>query len=319
MHRALVVNNQKVLAGAAAYPDWDTIIVIVNDSTYGGTGGQVSVVSTAPGAMIPTSQHEFGHTFGKLADEYTTPYPGFPTCSDASGDRPCEANVTDVTNRNSIKWRHWIEASTPIPTPPQSQGPDFVGLFQGARYFSTGMYRPGRQCMMQSLAFPFCKVPVEALILRFYQGGWGHHMEKGISQIEPDSALPEESDITLTHPATQTFSVDVLQPVGGPASQIQWFDGLMPIPGATSATFTYETREDQAGTHTIRVVITDKTNLVHPNAAGSHLTSSHHWTVKVEVGQTPTPSPTMTPTVTPTPTQPPVVIYHLYLPVVTHK
>ena len=318
MHRALVVNNQKVLAGAAAYPDWDTIIVIVNDTTYGGTGGQISVVTASPSAMIPASQHEFGHTFGKLADEYSTPYPGFPTCTDKGGGTPCEANVTDVTNRNSIKWGHWIDASTPIPTPPQSQGPDFVGLFQGARYFSTGMYRPGRQCMMQSLAFPFCKVPVEALIVRFYQGGWGKP-ETGISQIEPDSAIPEENEITLTHPATQTFSVEVLQPVGGPASQIQWYDGLMPIPGATSATFTYETREDQVGTHNIRVVITDKTDLVHPNAAGSHLSSSHNWKVDVEVQQTSTPSPTMTPTVTPTPTQPPVVIHHLYFPAITHK
>ena len=315
MHRALVVNNQKVLAGAAAYPDWDTIIVIVNDTTYGGTGGQISVVTASPTAMIPASQHEFGHTFGKLADEYSTPYPGFPTCSDMGGT-PCEANVTDVTNRNNIKWRHWIDASTPLPTPPQSQGPDFVGLFQGARYFSTGMYRPGRQCMMQSLAFPFCKVPVEALIVRFYEGGWGEPVA-GISQIEPGSALPEEHEITLTHPATQTFSVDVLQPVGGPESQIQWYDGLMPIPGATSAILTYETREDQAGSHNIRVVVSDKTDLVHPAAAGNYLTSSHSWSVEVKVQQTSTPSPTMTPTVTPTPTQPPVVIYDLYFPVIT--
>lgn len=321
MHRALVVHNQSVFNAAAAYPDWDTIIVIVNDGTYGGTGGQVSVISRHPNGMASVAQHELGHTFGKLADEYSNPYPGFPTCSDTGGNNPCEANVTNVNIRNNIKWKHWIDASTSIPTPPQSQGPDFVGLFEGARYFSTGMYRPGRVCLMQSLGYPFCRVPSEALVLRFYRGGWGQP-QTGIKQIEPGSAVPEESVINLEHPATQTFSVDVLQPIGGPASEIQWFDGLLPIPGATGSTFTYETSADQLGSHTIRVVVKDKTWLVHEDVVGNYLTSQHSWTVNVS-GEEPTPTPTATqmptPTPSPTPTQPPVEVFNLFLPMVLTK
>lgn len=330
MHRALVVHNPSVLSAAAAYPDWDTIIVIVNDQTYGGTGGQVSVISTAPNGMASVAQHEFGHTFGKLADEYSTPYPGFPGCSDSGGGSACEANVTNVNIRQNIKWRHWIDDNTSIPTPPEGQGPDFVGLFEGARYYSTGMYRPGRMCMMQPLGYPFCIVPNEALVLRFYQGGWGQP-QTGIKQIEPGSADPVETVINLEHPATQTFSVDVLQPIGGQASEIQWFDGLLPIPGATSSTYTYETSGNQLGRHTIRVVVKDKTELVHENVVGNHLTSQHSWTVNVTGQEEPTPSPTATqmptptpsPTATsvpsPTPTQAPVERHYLYVPMVFTK
>ena len=37
-----------------------------------------------------------------------------------------------------------------------------VGLFQGARYLSTGMYRPGYSCIMRILGAPYCQVPGQA-------------------------------------------------------------------------------------------------------------------------------------------------------------
>ena len=140
MYRLLVVNTSKVLAAAAAMPDWDEIMVIVNDPTYGGSGGSLAVISTN-GAAVQVAQHEYGHTFSRLADEYTTPFPGYPACSDMSGPA-CEPNVTDQTSRALIKWFPWIDAGTPIPTPNQTAYRRVVGLFQGARYLGTGMYRP---------------------------------------------------------------------------------------------------------------------------------------------------------------------------------
>lgn len=48
MHRLLVADLTLVLEEAGArYPDWDTIILLVNDETYGGSAsGSVSVIST---------------------------------------------------------------------------------------------------------------------------------------------------------------------------------------------------------------------------------------------------------------------------------
>ena len=88
IHRLVTVNDGAVLAAAAAYPDWDKIVVVVNDSVYGGSGGGISVTSThAQASQIVL--HEYGHSFTELADEYSSPYPGFPACSDTSSGAPC--------------------------------------------------------------------------------------------------------------------------------------------------------------------------------------------------------------------------------------
>src|SRR6185436_4132713 len=116
IHRLLVVDSAPVFAAASAYPDWDEILVLVNDTTYGGTGGSFSVISRHASA-VDVARHEYGHSFSRLADEYDSPFPGYPPCSDLSGSSPCQANVTDETSRESIKWAPWISAETPVPTP----------------------------------------------------------------------------------------------------------------------------------------------------------------------------------------------------------
>ena len=77
IHRLLVVDNAKVLAAAAASPDWTQIFVIVNDTTYGGSGGTlIATLSTNPTALS-IAQHEYGHSFTELTDEYSDVLPGF--------------------------------------------------------------------------------------------------------------------------------------------------------------------------------------------------------------------------------------------------
>lgn len=182
IHRLLVADEGKLLAEAGRrYPDWDTIIVLVNDVTYGGSAsGKISVISVDE--WLPdVAQHEFGHAFGDLADEYDDAYPGFPGCSDRGGT-PCEANVTDVSIKANIKWLPWIGPDTPIPTPPNGgYGP---GLYTGARYLRSGMYRSDNACLMKYLGQPFCDVPTQAMVLRFYKGGWGTP-SAGMTMLEP--------------------------------------------------------------------------------------------------------------------------------------
>jgi hypothetical protein len=281
IHRLLTVNGSKVWAAAAAVADWDEILVVVNDTTYGGSGGIYPVVSLH-GAAPQIAQHEYGHSFVGLADEYESPYPGYPPCSDISGS-PCEANVTDVVTRSLIKWSPWISPSTPIPTVPEFD-PAFanvVGLFEGARYLTTGMYRSGQSCIMRSLGAPYCQVPSQAYVLELYSGGWGVP-SSGISLIEPGSLSPTTGTITLSYPYSQVFQADILEPVGGPPASIQWMVDGVPDPVAHTDTFTYTPVISDVGNDIeIRLLVQDTTPLVHPAMAGTLLQSSHVWTVTV--------------------------------------
>ncbi len=280
IHRLLVVDNSKIYIAAAAVPDWDTIMVIVNDTTYGGSGGVISVLSThASGPQI--AQHEFGHSFANLADEYDTAYPGYPACSDISGTSPCEDNVTDETVRAQIKWNPWILPTTPVPTVPEWD-PSFVslvGLFEGARYQTTGMYRAGQSCMMQFLGQPYCDVPEQSIVLKLYNGGWGVP-SGGISMIEPGSTSPASSQVNLNIGDTQLFSATVLSPSGGPSPLLTWYYNGVPMAvgtnvyGMTASVF-------DLGTNILRFEITDMTSEVHPGMAGGALVHSYVWTVTV--------------------------------------
>ncbi|MCP4535978.1 MAG: hypothetical protein GY832_02430 [Chloroflexi bacterium] len=281
IHRLLTVDYAKVFAAAAAVPDWDEILVIVNDPTYGGAGGYFAVVS-AHSSAPQIAQHELGHSFVGLADEYESPYPGYPACSDIS-DSPCEANVTDVVTRSSIKWSPWISPSTPIPTEPEFDPSfaDVVGLFEGARYLTTDIYRSGQNCIMRSLGAPYCQVPSQAYVLTLYGGGWGVP-SSGISLIEPGSPAPTTDTITLWYPGNQIFGADILQPIGGPPASIQWMVNGVPDPITDTDTFTYTPVISDVGNNVeIQLLVQDMTPLVHPAMAGTLLQSNHIWTVNV--------------------------------------
>ncbi len=274
-HRALVVNSSKVLAAAAAVPDWDKVVVLVNDSTYGGTGGVVAAISTHALA-VNIAQHELGHSLTGLADEYDLAYPSYPACSDKTSPPPnCEPNVTDQVDRSLTKWTSWIAASTPLPTPETSQYSSIVGLFEGARYQKTGFYRPKQTCLMSALGQPFCPVCAQAFVLKLYQGGFGVPAS-GIDPIEPGSENPAPGFVSIPFPGSKTFSVGLLKPSGGNLSTSWWVDGVT-VPGATGSSYTYSPAAQ--GTHRVEVKTKDTTTLVKAAVAGDALESSRAWTV----------------------------------------
>jgi uncharacterized repeat protein (TIGR01451 family) len=276
-HRQVTVSVTKVLAAAAAAPDWDEILVLVNDSTYGGSGGVFSVVSTNANA-VDVARHEFGHTFSQLTDEYTTAYPGFPACSDVAGTVPCEANATDQTSRAFLKWAPFVLPATPVPTPDTTAYSGVVGLFEGARYRPNGFYRPQRSCLMNTLGVPFCAVCVQEFVLRLYQGGFGVPAA-GIDTIEPGSEDPAPGVVSLTFPASRTFGVSLLTPVGGPTLVSSWSVNGSVVPGANGASYTFT--PPAPGRYSLRLTVRDVTPLVHPSRAGTTLTRTRSWTVDV--------------------------------------
>jgi hypothetical protein len=223
--RGVTVNTAKVLTQAAAAPETDRVAVIVNDDEYGGSGGFVWVTSTHP-QSVEIAHHENGHSFAGLTDEYTSPFPGYPRCSDLGGPA-CEPNATDETQRSLVKWTRWIETDTPVPTSPNVA--DRPGLFLGCRYSATAYYRPKSDCLMNHLrttagtAVPFCEICREAFVMALYRG-WATPFggrTTGIRLIEPASERPAGSAITATKGETIPFHAATLQPNGLPVS-LRW-------------------------------------------------------------------------------------------------
>lgn len=279
IHRLLVANNSLVLAAASAYPDWDVVLVSVNDPVYGGSGGQVGVLSQHPAAQEVTI-HEFGHTFTGLADEYDTPYPGYPTCSDLGGPSPCEANATNQTQATAVKWHDLFTPGIAIPTPAGTPG---TGLFEGARYQITGMYRPAHQCEMRQLGVEFCSVCRQEYVKHLYRGGWGVPAD-GIDPIEPGSESPATSQpVVYAAGSTQVFTATVLHPSVGVHAIQWWLDGL-PIAGADQASYVFGQATTTPATRTLELRVSDPTALVAPSMADGLLESSRSWTIKVVEG-----------------------------------
>ncbi|HBL29345.1 MAG TPA: hypothetical protein DD490_21140 [Acidobacteria bacterium] len=275
IHRLLVVDSAPVYAAAAAYPDWDQILVLVNDTTYGGAGGSFSVLSRHS-AALDVARHEYGHTFTRLADEYDSAYPGYPSCSDLSGSSPCEANVTDQTTRASIKWAPWIAAATPVPTPEGNPSyANVAGLFQGGRYLTSGMYRHrDASCLMHFLGVGFGDVCGQEYVLRLYRGGWGQP-SAGVDPIEPGLENPPPGTYTALTGAS--FSVGLLGPLGGPALQTTWkVNGT-----AVSTSPSYVLLRSTPGAYQVTLEVKDVTPQVHATMAGTVLDSSRSWTVNV--------------------------------------
>jgi hypothetical protein len=274
IHRLVTINSSKVLAAASAYPDYDQLVVLLNDPVYGGSGGSIAVTTTNGSARYIVI-HEYGHTFHDLADEYTSAYPGFPACSDISGPS-CEPNVTNQTVPSLIKWNSWIASTTPIPT---TSGVG-IGLFQGARYLTTGMYRPANTCGMRSLAAPFCSICSQAYVLKLYRGGFGTPAA-GIDLIEPGTEVPlASSAYAYTAGSNVNFSASVLKPSPDTVSMQWYLDGVAQT-GATTNSFNFQQTSALPSTRTLELRVMDNSPLVKPEMAGTLMMHSRSWTINV--------------------------------------
>jgi hypothetical protein len=285
IQRQLKADYKLILSAAAEVPDWDRIMVIVNDPTHGGfgeTGIEIMIVTTH-GAIVTTAQHEYGHGFTGLGDEYVDPNIHSAGCKEA--DSSCPPNITDEVVRGKIKWAPWIQPETPIPTPeiPAFEN-NVVGLFEGALYLSQGLYRPQYHCMMRDLS-EFCSICAQEYVLRLYKGGWGVPKD-GIDLIEPESETPPPGHVFSPSLQSITFDVELLQPAGSPPLEVTWLVNDMPVLGANSNSFTYT----PGGPEDVKVEIRvkDTTPLVHPAMAGNYLYSSRVWQVANETISTPT-------------------------------
>lgn len=155
--RYLTTLKIKDLHDALAGVPYEHIIILANTDHYGGGGIFNSYTLTAAHhpEFKPVVVHEFGHSFGGLADEYyyddqySDTY--FPDCE------PWEPNITTKADFAS-KWQDMVE-----------QGK--AGLYEGGGYKSKGVWRGARDCRMKTNRAPgFCPVCQRALerIILFY-------------------------------------------------------------------------------------------------------------------------------------------------------
>jgi len=156
--RYLTTLNIKDVHNALTSVDYEHIIILANTEEYGGGGIFNSYTLTAARhkTFEPVVVHEFGHSFGGLADEYyytteadTATYP--------ASVEPWEPNITTKVAFNT-KWEKKV-------------GKDGIGILEGAGYSGKLVYRACNDCRMKTNEWPeFCPICQEALenIIRYY-------------------------------------------------------------------------------------------------------------------------------------------------------
>ena len=169
--RYLTTSRVKSIHNALAGIPYEQIIILANTDVYGGGGIYNSyTLTTAHHPMFkPVVVHEFGHSFGGLADEYfyeddvmTNTYP--------LDVEPGEQNISTQVNFAS-KWKDMLPLGTPIPTPIAERKKYPVGVYEGGGYSAKGIYRPAYDCRMKTNGYPeFCPVCQRAIrrMIEFY-------------------------------------------------------------------------------------------------------------------------------------------------------
>ncbi len=120
--RYMLTFENKQLREAAAKAPYDAMILLANTSKYGG-GGIFNLWSTAAADSSQAPYlivHEFGHALAGLADEYYTSQVAYEELT-PPGCEPWEPNVTALLEPADLKWREFVDVSTPLPTPWEQQ------------------------------------------------------------------------------------------------------------------------------------------------------------------------------------------------------
>lgn len=238
VHRALVAFRGDSIFNVLKrnFPDYDQAFILVNTPFYGGTGGTFPTSSTTSSAA-EIILHEFAHSFARVSDEYGG------NCTYRSIIGP---NVTMAKKYDSIPWNKWIDKSTPLPTPANSQYQTTPGLFIGAFYCDTGWSRPQYSCKMRSLGVPYCVVCTQTIIEKIHSlvSPIDSYSPQNLSLSFSDTILNFKLNLVKTIPNTifTTWSID--------SSAISNLDS-----------FSIDTKILSEGFHVVTATVNDTTQL----------------------------------------------------------
>ena len=156
------------LAGIA----YEHLIILANTDTYGGGGiyNSYTLTTAHHPQFKPVVVHEFGHSFGALADEYFYDEPDHTAGTYKLDYEPWEQNITSLVDFDS-KWADMVKNKQEIPTEPTEKREKnyTVGVYEGGGYMTKGMYRPAVVCRMrdnEATQFcPVCQRAIERIII----------------------------------------------------------------------------------------------------------------------------------------------------------
>lgn len=170
--RYLTTGHVKALHDLLVNIPYEHIIILANTEEYGGGGiyNSYTLTTARHATFRPVVVHEFGHSFGGLADEYFYDNDDISTSDYHEGIEPWEPNITTLTDFAS-KWEAMMPEGTPVPTDSKNADKYPVGLYEGGGYMSKGVFRPANECRMRNNTYPaFCPVCADAIdrLIRFY-------------------------------------------------------------------------------------------------------------------------------------------------------
>ena len=183
--RYLTSPNVKRMHDALNGLPYEHVMMLVNTDRYGGGGiyNSYQMATTRHEHSLPVTVHEFGHSFGGLADEYF--YDGDDDATYPLDVEPWEPNITTLVGFDS-KWKDMLTPGVAVPTPWKDlggtreermkhrqkadvkDGKQVVGVYEGGGYKPKGVYRPAVTCRMRDnyhpALCPVCEKSVAELI-----------------------------------------------------------------------------------------------------------------------------------------------------------
>lgn len=133
--RYVLTYRDRELREIAAQAPYDALVIVFNARKYGG-GGIFNLWATCSADTSVADYvfvHELGHSIGALADEYYSSSVSYEEFT-PPGSEPWEPNVTALLDPSKLKWREFVAADTPLPTPWQKASYDALDLkFQERR------------------------------------------------------------------------------------------------------------------------------------------------------------------------------------------
>lgn len=239
---------KQAAAATAALPGWHGLMLVANTHHYGGIGSGAAATTASP-EMATTMVHELGHTFAGLADEYAIlPEPTTPPPAEWADLWP---NVSLTSDPAAVKWARWLD----VPG---------VGLFEGAAYRQTQVWRPTAASFMRLNDHPVDVVSAEAWALALYAR---------VGAVT--SAAPAFGPVGSAGPAT----LRITTPHRGAAQRVRWLvDGAEQPASEGDREFTC--CAPPTGVRTVTVAVDDATGLIRA-PAGPHLFEGT-WTITFE-------------------------------------
>ncbi len=220
--------------------------------------GNAVIAGNGIGKML----HEISHTCTSIGDEYT---------AGATGITPNPAYTTSLEyERDIIRWKAWVDPSTPLPTPYTAEFLGKIGAFEGSQYHLTNYFRSTAQgCIMGAGVFDnteeMCSVCEQRLSMRVY------------TLVFPiEKAVPGAGALNVNGQSTQHFSVTRVHPEPD-TQQTKWtLNGKTIATGVDEVDVTFAANTD----YELIFSLTDTTTLIRDDPPyGEHPYRELKWNI----------------------------------------